>query len=308
MHRVHFIAIGSPVLRCLAIASSKKNNITVSGSDIEIAEPAYSKLKLYGILPEKMGWFPEKINKSLTSIVIGQNVAADNPELLKAKEIGLRVLSYPEYVYLQTRSKTRIVVGGSFGKTTIASMIVFVLKQLRIDTDYLIESPCLGFENTVNLTFDARIAVIEGDESFISTNINQSKFSFYKAHIAILTGIDCSKKNASSSSEEYIDLFKKFTDSMEVQGRLIYFEGDANLIDIASKLRRDIVPFAYKTPKNEVLDGITFLKSKKGKVPIKISGEFNLQNIEAARIACRQIGVTDDQFYSVIGGFAGVSN
>ena len=307
MQRIHFIAIGGPVLHSIAIASSKKNNFTISGSDIEISEPAFSRLKLFGLLPEKLGWFPEKIVKGISAVIIGKNVRFDNPEVLKAKELGLKIFTYPEFMYVQTRSKTRIVVGGSFGKTTITAMIVFVLKHLRIDADYMLSAHIEGFDDRVKLSYDSRIAVFEGDENLISPIDCRPKFHIYKPHIAVLSCIDSNSKNYFSTEEEYVALFQKFTDLMEVQGRLIYYEGDENLNEIASKLRRDIVPFTYKTPENEIVNGVTLLKTKKGNIPLQVSGIHNLQNIEAARIACRQIGVTDDQFYSVIAKFTGIS-
>jgi len=308
MQRIHFIAIGGPVLHSIAIASSKKNNFIISGSDIEISEPAFSRLKLFGLLPEQLGWFPEKIVKGISAVIIGKNVRYDNPEVLKAKELGLKIFTYPEFMYIQTRSKTRIVVSGSYGKTTITAMIVFVLKHLRIEVDYMLSDHIEGFDDMVKLSYDSRIAVFEGDENLISPIDCRPKFHIYKPHIAVLTCIDSNTKNFFTTEYEYVALFQKFTDLMEVQGRLIYYEGDKNLNVIASNLRRDIVPFAYNTPENEVIDGITFLKTKKRKIPLKVSGTNYLQNIEAARIACRQIGVTDDQFYSVIGDFKDTSN
>ena len=308
MQRVHFIAIGGAAMHNLAIAISKKNDFLVTGSDDEIFEPSYSRLKKNGLLPAEMGWFPERIHSGLSTVIVGMHATIDNPELLRAKELGLKIFSFPEYLYQQTRSKTRIVVGGSHGKTTTTAMILFVLKQLKIDADYMVGAQIEGFDNMVKLSYEARIAVFEGDEYLTSPIDRRPKFHLYKPHIAVLTGIAWDHINVFPTFPVYVEQFKKFTDLMEVQGRLIYFDGDENLNQIVTGLRRDIVPFAYNTPKHEVRNGVTYLKTKKAEVPLKIFGEHNLQNMEAARLACRQIGVTDQQFYSVIKDFPGASN
>ena len=308
MQRVHFIAIGGAAMHNLAIAISKKNNFVVTGSDDEIFDPAYSRLKENGLLPDKMGWFPERIHKGLTAVILGMHATIDNPELLKAKELGITIYSFPEYLYQQTRSKTRIVVGGSHGKTTTTAMILFVLKKLKIDADYMVGAQIEGFDNMVKLSYEARIAVFEGDEYLTSPIDRRPKFHLYKPHVAVLTGIAWDHINVFPTFPIYVEQFTKFVDLMEVQGRLIYFDGDENLNNIAENLRRDIVPFAYNTPKHEVRNGITYLQTKKGEIALKVFGEHNLQNMEAARLAVRQIGVTDEQFYSVIGDFPGASN
>lgn len=308
MQRVHFIAIGGAAMHNLAIAISKKTNFKVTGSDDEIFEPSRSRLKEHGLIPDEMGWFPNRIDKGLSAVILGMHATIDNPELLRAKELGLKIFSFPEYLYQQTRSKTRIVIGGSHGKTTTTAMILFVLKRLRIEVDYMVGAQIEGFDNMVKLSYDSRIAVFEGDEYLTSPIDRRPKFHLYKPHIAVLTGIAWDHINVFPTFENYVEQFKKFTELMEMQGRLIYFDGDKNLNEISQHLRRDIVPFPYNTPKHEVRNGITYLITKKGEVQLKIFGEHNLQNMNAARLACRQIGVTDEQFYSVICDFPGASN
>ncbi len=308
MQRVHFIAIGGAAMHNLAIAISKKDYFLVTGSDDEIFEPSRSRLKENGLLPEKMGWFPDRIHKGLQAVILGMHATADNPELIRAKELGLKIYSFPEYLYQQTRSKTRIVVGGSHGKTTTTAMILFVLKQMKIDADYMVGAQIEGFDNMVKLSYESRIAVFEGDEYLTSPLDRRPKFHLFKPHIAVLTGIAWDHINVFPTFENYVEQFRIFTDLMEVQGRLIYFDGDENLNEIAQHLRRDIVPFPYNTPEYEVRNGITYLITKYGDIPLKVFGEHNLQNLNAARLACRQIGVTDEQFYSVISEFPGASN
>ena len=306
MQRVHFIAIGGIAIHNLAIAVSKKNNFEVTGSDDKILEPVYSRLKAHRLLPDKMGWFPDRLHKGLHAVVLGTQITIDNPELMRAKELGLKIYSFPEYLFQQTRSKTRIIVGGSHGKTTTTAMILFALKQLKIDADYMIGSQIDGSDNLVKLSYDSRIAVFEGDEYLTSPIDPRPKFHLYKPHIAVLTGIASDYANVFPTFDNYVEQFRTFTELMEVQGRLIYFAGDENLNLIVEKLRRDIVPFPYNTPAHRVENGVSILETKYGDVALKFFGDHNLQNMDAARLACRQIGVTDEQFYSVIGNFEGV--
>nr|MBP9016168.1 peptidoglycan synthetase [Paludibacteraceae bacterium] len=208
MQRVHFIAIGGAAMHNLAIALSKKNNYKVTGSDDEIFEPSYSRLKEHGLLPEKMGWDPDRIHNGLNAVILGMHAREDNPELLKAKELGLKIYSFPEYLYQQTRNKTRIVVGGSHGKTTTTAMILFVLNKLKIETDYMVGAQIEGFENMVRLSYDSRIAVFEGDEYLTSPLDPRPKFHLYHPHIAILTGIAWDHMNVFPTFENYLEQFK----------------------------------------------------------------------------------------------------
>ena len=311
MRRVHFIAIGGAAMHNLAIALSQKDDYEVTGSDDEIFEPSYSRLKEFKLLPEKIGWFPDKIHNNLDAVILGMHATEDNPELVKAKELGLKIYSFPEYLYQQTRSKTRIVVGGSHGKTTTTAMILYVLKKCKIKADYMVGAQIEGFDNMVKLSYEARIAVFEGDEYLTSTLDRRPKFHLYKPHIAVLTGIAWDHINVFPTFEIYVDQFRQFINSMETQARLIYFSGDENLKMLAVEAensRRDIVPFPYDTPKYTIRNGITYVKTRNGEIALKIFGEHNLQNMEAARLACKQIGVMDEQFYTAMADFPGASN
>ncbi|MCL1867814.1 MAG: Mur ligase family protein [Paludibacter sp.] len=308
MKRVHFIAIGGAAMHNLAIAISKKSWYKVSGSDDEIFEPSRSRLEKNGLLPEKLGWFPEKIDEGLSAVILGMHAMPDNPELLKAKELGLQIYSFPEYLYEQTRSKTRVVVGGSHGKTTTTAMILFVLNKLGIDPDYMVGAQIEGFEDMVKLSMEANIAVFEGDEYLTSPLDLRPKFHLYHPHIAVLTGIAWDHINVFPTFENYVEQFRKFTELMEPQGRLIYNLEDENLRKITQNLRSDLIAFPYQTPPYKVENGITYLKTAQGDVPLKVFGEHNLQNIEAARLVCHQLGVPAEKFYDIIRNFKGASN
>ena len=309
MYKVHFIAIGGAAMHNLAIALHKKNTYKVTGSDDDIFEPSYSRLKEHGLLPSKFGWFPERIHNNLDAVILGMHARPDNPELVRAKELGLKIYSFPEYLYEQTHSKTRIVIGGSHGKTTTTAMILYVMKKVNFKADYMVGAQIEGFENMVSLSDDARVAVFEGDEYLTSALDPRPKFHLYKAHIGILTGIAWDHINVFPTFENYVEQFRLFVESMELQGRLIYYEDDPNLKNIAKNTSRiDIVSFPYKTPKYEIRDGKTFVKIRDGMMELKIFGEHNLQNMEAARLACKQVGIMDDKFYEAIADFPGASN
>ena len=308
MQRVHFIAIGGAAMHNLAIALSKKNDYEITGSDDEIFEPSYSRLKNNGLLPKEIGWFPERIHSNLNAVILGMHARADNPELLRAKELGISIFSFPEYLYQQTRSKTRIVVGGSHGKTTTTAMILYVMNKLKFQVDYMVGAQIEGFENMVKLSYESRVAVFEGDEYLTSPIDPRPKFHLYKPHIAILTGIAWDHINVFPTFENYVEQFRLFVESMEHEGRLIYYENDENLRNIVKNCRRDIITFPYSTPAHEIRDGITYVKTRQGEISLKIFGEHNLQNMEAARLACKQVGITDEKFYNAISDFTGASN
>ncbi len=309
MYRVHFIAIGGAAMHNLAIALKKKPDYEVTGSDDEIFEPSLSRLKEHRLLPKEIGWFPEKIHSNLDAVILGMHAREDNPELLRAKELGVKIYSFPEYLFLQTRSKVRIVVGGSHGKTTTTAMILYVMQKLNFKADYMVGALIDGFENMVSLSEDARVAVFEGDEYLTSTLDPRPKFHLYKAHIAVITGIAWDHINVFPTFENYVEQFSKFIETMEIQGRLIYYDGDENLRKIVKETSRiDIVSFPYKTPKYEIKNGVTYVKTRKGMVPLKIFGEHNLQNLEAARLACKQVGIMEDKFFEAIADFPGASN
>ncbi len=309
MKRIHFIAIGGAAMHNLAIALSKEDDVLVTGSDDEIFEPSLSRLKKNGLLPEKMGWFPdERISKELTAIVLGMHATEDNPELLRAKELGIKIYSFPEYLYEHCRKKTRIVIGGSHGKTTTTAMILYVLNKLNYNPDYMVGAQIEGFENMVKLSRDSVIAVFEGDEYLTSPIDRRPKFHLYKPHIAVLTGIAWDHINVFPTFDIYVDQFQKFAELIEPNGRLIYFDGDENLEKIATAVRSDVVAFPYNTPNHVIKNGVTYLQTGKEEVPLNIFGEHNLQNMEAARLVCKQIGVNDSQFYEAIKDFSGASN
>lgn len=308
MKRIHFIAIGGAAMHNLAITISKKPGFKVTGSDDEIFEPSRSRLEKNGLLPEQFGWFPEKIDEKTSAVILGMHATEDNPELLKAKELGLKIYSFPEYLYEQTRTKTRIVIGGSHGKTTTTAMILFVLNKLDLDPDYMVGAQIEGFEDMVKLSYEARIAVFEGDEYLTSTLDRRPKFHLYRPHIAVLTGIAWDHINVFPTFDIYKEQFRKFTELMEPQGRLIYCAEDENLCQIASSMKRDIIPFPYSTPAHKIENGITYLTTRYGDIPLKVFGEHNLQNIEAARLVCKQLGVLDESFYEAIRDFSGASN
>ena len=303
---IHFIAIGGAAMHNLALALHKKGE-TITGSDDEIFDPARTRLAEQGLLPDSEGWHPERITKELDAVVLGMHAREDNPELLRAKELGVRIYSYPEFLLEQTLNKTRVVVGGSHGKTTVTSMILHVLKQLRKPFDYMVGAQIEGFDTMVGLSEEARIAVFEGDEYLTSALDPRPKFHVYRPHIAVVTGIAWDHINVFPTFENYVEQFRIFSQKIERDGKFIYFENDPNLVELAENLRSDLTPMPYGTHPYQVLEGKTWLQTKNGDVPLQIFGEHNLQNIQAARLVCRQLGITDKDFYGAISRFKGAA-
>ncbi len=308
MKHLHFIAIGGAAMHNLAIAVSKKPNYTITGSDDEIFEPSKSHLRANGLLPETLGWHPEKITKDISAVIVGMHARADNPELLRAKELGIDIYSFPEYLYQQTQKKTRIVVGGSHGKTTTTAIILHVLSKRNMMVDFMVGAQLNGFDTMVKLSYDAPIAIFEGDEYLTSPLDPRPKFHLYHPHIAVLTGIAWDHINVFPTFETYVAQFKKFADLIEREGRLIYFGKDEQLQNIVANLRPDIVAIPYQTPEYKIENGITSIIHKGVKYPLLVFGEHNLQNIAAACLVCKQLGVKESDFYSALQDFKGASN
>ncbi len=301
--KVHFIAIGGSAMHNLAIALCQKG-INVTGSDDEIFDPAKSRLEKYGLLPESFGWHPERITPDLDAVVLGMHARIDNPELLKAQELGLKIYSYPEYLYEQSKDKMRIVVGGSHGKTTTTAMILHVLAKCGIEADYMVGAQLKGFEVMVRLSHTAKVMVIEGDEYLTSPIDRRPKFHLYHPNVAIITGIEWDHINVFPTFDIYREQFSKFIDLIEPNGTLVYCDEDAEVHRVAVENQRtDIQKLPYVCPEHRVDNGVTYI----GNTALKIFGHHNLLNLTAARLACRQVGVTDEQFDEAISTFEGAS-
>ena len=278
----------------LAMAVAQKQGYRVTGSDDEIFDPALTHLREVGLLPDEMGWHPERITPDIDAIILGMHAREDNPELVRARELGLKIYSFPEYLYEQTRDKIRIVVGGSHGKTTTTSMILYVLQRLGIEADYMVGAQIEGFERMVRLSDTAKYAVFEGDEYLTSPLDLRSKFLWYHPHVAILTGIAWDHINVFPTFPQYVDTFRQFVDSFEPNGQFIYYQGDENLRQIAAGARKDITCIPYD--------------AYQGEVRMQVFGRHNMQNLQAAMLACHCIGVSPDDFYREISTFTGASN
>jgi UDP-N-acetylmuramate: L-alanyl-gamma-D-glutamyl-meso-diaminopimelate ligase len=293
----------------LAIALCQKG-ITVTGSDDEIFDPAKSRLEKYGLLPESFGWHPERITPDLDAVVLGMHARIDNPELLRAQELGLKIYSYPEYLYEQSKDKLRIVIGGSHGKTTTTAMILHVLAHCGIEADYMVGAQLKGFEVMVRLSHTAKVMVIEGDEYLTSPIDRRPKFHLYKPNVAIITGIEWDHINVFPTFDIYREQFSKFIDLIEPNGTLVYCDEDAEVHRVAVENQRtDIQKLPYVCPEHVVDNGVTYLRTPNSELrtPLMVFGHHNLLNLTAARLACRQVGVSDVQFDEAISTFEGAS-
>lgn len=293
----------------LAIALQQKG-YTVTGSDDEIFDPARSRLAKLGLLPEKEGWFPERITTDLDAVVLGMHAHADNPELLRAQELGLKIYSYPEFLYEQSKDKLRIVVGGSHGKTTTTAMILHVLRHCGIEADYMVGAQLQGFDVMVRLSETARVMVLEGDEYLTSPIDPRPKFHLYRPNVGIITGIEWDHINVFPTFDIYKEQFSKYIDLIEEGGTLIYCDDDPVVHEVATQNgRTDIAKLAYDVPAYEVREGVTWLSASDGHqaVPLQVFGKHNLLNLTAARYACRELGVADSDFDAAISSFKGAS-
>ncbi len=305
MH-IHFIAIGGAAMHNLAIALHSKG-YKVTGSDDEIFDPSRSRLAKHGLLPESFGWFPEKINDSIDVIILGMHARIDNPELQKAQQLGLKVYSYPEYLFEQCKNKQRVVIGGSHGKTTITSMVMHVLKELNYKFDYMVGAQIEGFDTMVSLSHDAHIAIFEGDEYLSSPIDLRPKFHWYQPHIALLTGIAWDHINVFPTWENYVEQFNHFANTIEPDGTLIWYLFDEELQNISADLRSDIHSFAYEEYPSVVKSNKTTVSFEGKEYELSVFGAHNLQNINGARIVCSELGIADERFFECITSFTGAA-
>lgn len=303
---IHFISIGGSVMHQLAIALKRKG-YQVSGSDDEIFEPAKSNLEMEGLLPRAFGWFPQLINSSLDAVILGMHAREDNPELIKAKDLGVSIYSFPEYIYKESRNKLRVAVGGSHGKTTTTSMIMHVLKVAGKKFDYLVGAKLDGFDQSVDIT-DASIIICEADEYPASIIEKRPKFHFLFPHIAIITGIAWDHINVFPTFENYLEQFKIFIEKIEKDGHLIYNESDGVLKKLVEEnLRADIHYYKYDVPPHTISGGVTKIMLGGEEMELKVFGNHNLLNIHAAWLVCKLLNVSVTEFLKAIGSFTGAA-
>ena len=306
MGNVHFISIGGSVMHSLAI-SLKKIGYNVSGSDDKLYEPSASRLRLHGLYPNSLGWDTNNINDNLDFVILGMHAKKDNPELLKAQNLGLDIYSYPDFIFKVSQTKTRIVIGGSHGKTSITSMILHVLQNNNIKVDYVLGAQLDGFENTVSLSDDNEFIIIEGDE-YLSSPIDSSpKFFKYKANIALISGISWDHINVFESPQVYANQFSLFIDTIVDGGVVVYNELDTTVKDIVMNNQSFVRKIEYNLPDYNISDNQIFINSDEGQIPLQIFGKHNLSNLEGARKICSLLGVFDEDFYNSISSFRGAS-
>ena len=303
---IHFIAIGGSAMHNLAIALHQKG-YTISGSDDTIHDPSKSRLKKYNLLPTEFGWFPEKITNAIDVVILGMHAKKDNIELLKAQELGVKIVSYPEFLYEQSKDKTRVVIGGSHGKTTITSMILHILNYHDKEVDYMVGAQLDGFETMVHLTEENDFIVLEGDEYLSSPTDLRPKFHLYKPNIALISGIAWDHINVFPTFENYKEQFKIFTDSMINGGSMVYNSEDRNVAEIVESSENHIKKYPYETPNHFIDNGITYLETEEGDLPLEIFGKHNLQNLAGAKWICQHMGIDEDDFYEAIASFSGAS-
>jgi UDP-N-acetylmuramate: L-alanyl-gamma-D-glutamyl-meso-diaminopimelate ligase len=302
--KIHFIAIGGSAMHNLAIALHKKG-FEVTGSDDVIFEPSSTRLANYGLLPTENGWFEEKITAQLDAIILGMHARLDNPELLKAQALGLKIYSYPEYIYEQSKDKLRVVIGGSHGKTTITSMIMHVLNYYQKDFDYLVGAQLAGFETMVKLTDSAPVMIIEGDEYLASPIDRRPKFHLYHANIGVISGIAWDHINVFPTFGEYIAQFDKFINTILLGGKLIYCENDSELVKVVQQSTTAIEKIPYGIPAHELIDGVTYILPQH--LALKVFGDHNLMNLNAARLVAVELGISIADFDEAIASFTGAS-
>ncbi len=302
---LHFIAIGGSAMHNLALALHEKG-YGISGSDDEIFEPSRSRLEKQGLLPPEIGWFPDKITTDLDAVILGMHAKADNPELLRAKELGIKIFSYPEFLYEQAKGKIRVVIAGSHGKTTITAMVMHILQQKGMDFDFMVGAQLDGFDVMVKISEDAGVMILEGDEYLTSPIDKRPKFHLYKPHIALITGIAWDHINVFPTFDNYVDQFRQFIQLIEDDGLLIWYKNDKVLEGIADSNTR-IKTISYNKPSYVKEGRAISIQLGNEFFPLHVFGDHNLQNIAGAMDVCRALGISDRDFARAISSFMGAS-
>lgn len=303
MKRIHLISIGNYTMCHLAIALQKKEYI-VSGSGVDIPEPQRTLLAQHNLMPETMGWNADQIKKGIDIIIPAPDVDKTNPELAKALEKGMLVMSFPEFIYHETKEKVRFVVSGSRGKSSVMSMMIYALKKHKIPFDYAGLGHIRGVEQSISLKPNTRIALLEGDEYPTSVVEQKPLHRFYHPQIVLLTNLIWEENAHFGSFDDYLANFKKFVEGIDRDGKYIYFENNEPLQNLTAKLREDITAMPYKSHDIVETDGKTKLKTRFGEFDIAVQDDYFLQNLNGARIACRQLGLQDKDFYAAISEYS----
>jgi UDP-N-acetylmuramate: L-alanyl-gamma-D-glutamyl-meso-diaminopimelate ligase len=301
--RFHFIAIGGAVMHNLAL-ELQAHGYEVTGSDDEIFDPAKSRLQAAGLLPEKQGWFEEKIHSELDGIILGMHARADNPELIKAKELGLKIYSFPEFIYHHSRNKKRVVIGGSHGKTTSTAMLMHVLRECNVNFDYLVGSQLSGFDRMVKLS-DAPLIVIEGDEYLTSALNPIPKFHLYKPHLAMLTGIAWDHINVFPTFDNYLQQFKIFLNSIEPEGKCFWYGGDTELNTMLTE--HTVTNRSYTEPEFRGDDQGAVVRLGEKEYQLSVFGRHNLQNAAGVALIAGELGIDEDRFWTAMQSFQGTA-
>lgn len=304
--RIHFIAIGGSAMHNLAIALHNKGE-QVTGSDDEIFDPSKSRLAAKGLLPKQYGWFEDNISSDIDAVILGMHAKQDNIELLRAKALGLTIYSYPEFLYEQSKNKTRVVIGGSHGKTTITSMILHVMHYHDKEVDYMVGAQLEGFDTMVHLTKENDFIVLEGDEYLSSALDRRPKFHLYKPNIALLSGIAWDHINVFPTFDNYVEQFRVFLSQITHGGAIVYNQEDIEVKQVVEATQNQIKKYPYQTPRFSVENGDTLLDTEDGPMPIEVFGKHNLNNLEGARWICQLMGVQQEDFYEAIATFKGAS-
>ena len=305
--RLHLIAVGGSIMHNLALALHQRG-AQVTGSDDEIFEPARARLAAAGLLPENEGWDAARVTADLTAVIVGMHARPDNPELLRAQELGLKIYSFPEYIYEASREKQRVVIGGSHGKTSITALILHVLRYHKQEFDYAVGAQLAGFDLMVKLTEEAPVIIIEGDEYLSSPVDRRPKFHLYQHHIGVISGISWDPINVFPTEENYREQFRIFADMTPKAGVLIYDRDDEQTQLVTVPTNPSVTYVGYGPHEHVIREGRTFLLNKKDEeVPVQVFGAHNLRNISAAKEVCKQLGIKGKDFYKAVETFPGAA-
>ena len=301
IRKLHFVGIGGVGMSAIAEVMLDKG-YEISGSDLSESE-VVQKLRAKGAVIYK-GHNAANV-EGKDAIVLSSAIHQDNPELVQAKKLGLKIFHRSDILAFLLNAAKGIAVAGAHGKTTTSSMISVVLEHAGVDPTILIG----GFVDYLN--GNAKL----GKSDYLVAEADESDGSFLKfyPHIAVVTNIEDDHMDHYGSMENIIKAFIQFVQNLDKENGLavLCFDNE-NIRNIAPQLDRRYISYALEheadyTAADIVADGpqttftVVYKGEKLGAVTLNIPGRHNVLNALATIAVCHKLGLSIE---AIAAGFA----
>lgn len=312
----YFIGIAGKAMASLAKAM-KDIGWEVVGSDKEKIYPPMSLYLKDNKIKYLNGYKEENLNFKPDLLVVGRSALlsiSPNPECQKALSLNIPVLSYPEVIEKYLIKKNSIVVAGTWGKSTVTSLITWILINANLNPSFMIGGVPLNFKDGVKIT-DSEYSVVEGDETPALRETDPPKFFFYHPKFLLLTAVDFDHPEIYSSKNEYKAVFKKLVQTLPPDGTLVYNQDFVDQ-EIFKKTKALKVSFSLKNKNADYF--LENYEIKKGFQELKISGKKQIalktllfghaarENTLGAVAMCLELGINPKIIKDGVATFKGL--